>query len=276
MIPMLAPLFQGEWAPFGAGLSCLPPPPGAIRLDRLIAEPEHLAALLRRHAAHLGTDDLRPVSTGWLLDYCWLLLPPFAAAATLLQHRLPLRPDQTWLTADADGHPERLYLAHDGAALPGTAAGTRYGELVYQHLPPLIAALARHGRVPERLLWGNAARRLDAVFEQILLAAAHLPHCRQDADALLHQAAWPDGRTNPFHSPRQRRRLPPGSAAADAATVAELHRECCLCYMLPGQEYCSACPLDPANRRQLAARTANTPLNNRVAGSSSEDRQLPA
>lgn len=245
MIPLLAPLFQGEWAAFGAGLSCAPPPAHAIRLDRLLAEPERLEAVLRLHAAHLGVDDLRPVSTGWLLDYCWMLLPAFAAAATMLRHRLPLAPARTWLAIDADGHPERLHLVHDGHAMPGAPPALRYGELLREHLPPLVAALARQGRVAERLLWGNAARRMDAVFEQILLATGNAAHCAQDADALLHQPLWADGRHNPLHGPRRA-----VSRQVDGVTArVELHRECCLCYMLPQDGYCTACPLAPANRR---------------------------
>ncbi|MES2259409.1 MAG: siderophore-iron reductase FhuF [Pseudomonadota bacterium] len=249
MIPLLAPLFQGDWAPFGAGLSCLPPPAGAVRLDRLLAEPDRLGAILRLHATHLGTQDLRPASTAWLLDYCWMLLPAFTVSATMLQHRLPLRLDQTWLAIDADGHPERLHLADEGQPMPGTPAPERYCELLRHHLPPLIAALARHGRVAERLLWGNAARRVDAVFEQILLAAPLDPRCRADADVLLVQACWPDGHANPLQGPRRGI----DKTVAGAQVHIALHRECCLCYMLPGQEYCTACPLDRANRRLLAA-----------------------
>ena len=244
MIPLLAPLFQGDWAAFGSGLSCLPPPAGAIRLDRLLNDPDRLDAVLRQHARHLGVDDLRPVSTGWLLDYCWMLLPPFAAAATMLRHRLPLAPQQTWLAIDEDGHPQRLYLGHDGHAMPDTPAAERYGELLRSHLPPLVAALARHGRVAERLLWGNAARRLDAVFEQVLLATGNATHCVADANALLHQPFWVDDLPNPLHGPRQVFR----KQVDGLARQIELHRECCLCYMLPQQDYCTACPLAPANR----------------------------
>jgi ferric iron reductase protein FhuF len=252
MIPLLAPLFQGDWAAFGAGLSCAPPPAGAIRLDRLLHEPGRLDAVLRLHARHLGVDDLRPVSTGWLLDYCWMLLPPFAVAATMLHRRLPLAPQQAWLAIDLDGHPERLYLAHDGDAMPDTSTAERYGELLRSHLPPLVAALARHGRVAERLLWGNAARRLDAVFEQILIATGNAGHCAQDAHALLQQPRWADGLPNPLQGPRRIFHQQVGGVA----TRVELHRECCLCYMLPQDGYCTACPLAPANRsvKQAALR----------------------
>lgn len=253
MIPLLAPLFEGEWAAFGDGLSCAPAPPGAVRLDRLLADPQGIPALLGAHGRHLGCEDMRPVSVAWLLDYCWTLLPAFIAAATLLQQRLPLAPSLCWLALDADGHPVRLHLLDDGIALPGTEPAARYGELLRTHLPPLVAALARHGRVAERLLWGNVARRMEAVFEQVLPAAGEAG--RIDAEALLGSACWPDGSPNPLHG-RMR------SISRDAggrATRVVLHRECCLCYLLPEEDYCAACPLAPANRSVRKAAGAKHP-----------------
>jgi ferric iron reductase protein FhuF len=248
MIALLEPLFQGEWAAFGASLSCEPAPADAIGLDRLLADPALLESVLRRHAAYQGCDDMRPVAATWALNYFWMVLPPFVAAATVLQHRFPLAPDAVALTLADDGLPARLYLPHEGWALPASPLAQRYDELVWQHLQPVVRAVARQGRVAERLLWGNATRYLNATLEQILRLTADAAHCRQDRDALLLAPLWPDGRPNPLFGRRRQ-----AERRVDGAVVTlELHRECCLNHMLPAGDYCLACPL-AAQRQEPTA-----------------------
>ncbi len=246
MIALLEPLFQGDWAAYGNGVSCAPAPADAIRLDHLLAQPDRLEHILRLHARHLGSDDLRPVTVAWALDYFWLLMPSFVAAATLLRHRLPMAPEQVALTVDADGHPLHLYLPHQGQAMPDSPVEQRYDEFIWRHVQALIQALAPHGRVALRLLWGNATRYLSAVLDQIMLVE---PACAADRQALLFERSWPDGRPNPLFGPLRSIRKPENGRLVNI----ELHRECCLCYLLPGQEYCSACPLTLENRRLLKA-----------------------
>ncbi|MDC8759693.1 siderophore-iron reductase FhuF [Janthinobacterium fluminis] len=259
MIALLEPLFPGEWAVYGAGLSCEPAPPGAIRLDRLLAEPALLEQLLRSHAEQLGCADPRPVAASWALAYFGMLLPPFAAAATILQHRFPLAPSDVALSVDAAGRPLRLHLPHTGWAMPASPLAARYDELLWLHLQPLIEALARQGRVAARLLWGNATRYLGATLEQIVALSGGAAHCRDDSERLLLRDAWPDGRANPLFGP-----LRQIDKCVDGAVVTlALHRECCLNHMLPGAAYCSACPLLADNLRLLKAAPKNKRLNDK-------------
>lgn len=242
MIPLLEPLFQGNWAAYGETLSCEPAPAGAVGLDRLLAEPALLQGLLLRHAAHLGCQDLRPVVANWALNYFLMLLPPFVAAASVLQHRFPMVPAELALSCHDDGLPARLYLPHQGQFLPGSTLAQRYDELVWLHLEPLIAALAAQGRVASRLLWGNATRYLKDTLDQLQQLTGNPAPLRDDSMQLLSQAHWPDGRANPlFGRLRHAER-----GAAGARSVVTLHRECCLKHMLPGQQHCLACPLASA------------------------------
>jgi ferric iron reductase protein FhuF len=66
-----------------------------------------------------------------------------------------------------------------------------------------------------------------------------------DAEALLRQPTHKDSRPNPlFGRRRVSQRIENGVVAAIS-----LHRQCGLVYRLPGQGYCSACPLAPEHRR---------------------------
>lgn len=65
MIPMLEPLFQGDWAPFDETLCySAEPPAGAVPLAVLIGNPSMLHELIQRQARRWGVEgkDLRALS----------------------------------------------------------------------------------------------------------------------------------------------------------------------------------------------------------------------
>ena len=242
MIPLLQPIFQGDWAPLGEALVCSPaPPPHAIGVAELLREPHRLDAILRRHAQHLGVagHDLRAAASSWSLAYLDVLLPPFVAAASVLQHKLPAHADELSVLLGDDAAPWAFHITHTGHPAPGADTATRFDPLIGAHLAALFAAISRQTRLAGKILWGNLARRLEGIFDQALRLTGDAAHVARDRDHLLHSAHWPDGRTNPLHGPQ---RLVAGYGALPAIT---LHRQCCLCYLLPGQDYCGACPLAP-------------------------------
>jgi ferric iron reductase protein FhuF len=243
VIPLLAPLFQGEWAAYGETLACAPQPPAdAVPVAALLHDAALLDGVLRRHARHLGVQgsDLRAVASAWSLEYLWALLPPVVAAASVLQHGFPVRAEDTAVSLDEDGEPVRFHIAGEGRALPGTSTAARFDGLLWQHLEPLFDAVSRQSRLPRKVLWGNAARYLELILDEALHLTGHAGPVAADSAALLHSAAWPDGRANPLHA-----RLRKVVRIADgAAAPPRLHRQCCLSYLLPGQDYCEACPLD--------------------------------
>lgn len=241
MIPLLEPLFQGVWAPLGEALVCAAEPPAeAVPVHRLIDEPALLEALLRRHALQRGVtgSDLRAAASSWCFAYLDALLPPVVAAASVLQHVFPTAPHEMQVVmGDDDATPRTFHIGHGGAARRGSRCSERLAPLIDLHLAPLFAQIARASRVAPKILWGNLARRLDGLFEQGLALTGHAPHIAQDRDALLSQPLWHDGRPNPL-LPRQR-------PHPQASRTIPLHRQCCLFYCLPGEDYCSACPLQP-------------------------------
>lgn len=247
MIPLLAPIFRGEWAVYGESLACAEQPPAdAVPVAALIADPELLAALLHRHARHrrVRRPDLRPVASAWSMHYLNALLPPVAAAASLLQHGFPMAPSQVWISFADGAVPLRFHITHEGRTLTGTDTAVRYAELLFEHLAPLFEQLTRLTRVAPKILWGNVARYLEPVLEQGLALSGHAPSIAKDLDHLLHQPRW-GCRDNPlFTVPRKVVRMQSGTPVS-----LTLHRQCCLYYLLPEEGYCGVCPLAPEFRK---------------------------
>lgn len=272
MIPVLAPLFQDEWAPYGEGMTCPPhpaPPVDGARhlLPVLMGEPATLRTVLVRHARHLGVagEDLRATAAAWSLDYLWLLLPATIAGACVLRHGLPLDPASCLLDLDAHGAPTRLHLPHEGQALRGDLDSQAHREtLVRSHLSPLFAALRAASGLPLKILWGNAARVLADIFAALSDVARASGdgdgneeaerHVTHQGSAWLTACAWPDGEPNPLwlHGGK-----PPTLLAITSPS--SCHAQCCLRHLLPGLAHCGRCPLTPsASRAALASRQSQS------------------
>lgn len=89
MIPLLSPLFHGDWAAYAEALHCAPEwPAGAVPVTRLLGRDPLFGDTIRRYAAHLNVsgNDLRAAASAWSLDYLWALLPATAAAANFSTH----------------------------------------------------------------------------------------------------------------------------------------------------------------------------------------------
>jgi ferric iron reductase protein FhuF len=261
VIPLLAPIFQGEWAPYGETLACAAhPPPEAVRVADLLADPPRLLALLRLKARTLNMPerDLRAVASAWSMNYLHALLPPVAAAASLLQHGFPVRPEQVWVSLDdADGDPESFHITALGTPRPGTDTAARYDVLLWTHLAPLFALLTQLTRLAPKILWGNAVRYLEPVLEESLRMSGQSPAVAADLKHLLHRPTWPQPcgelRDNPMFMPPRR-----GVRVADrSAPPVTLYRQCCLYYLVPRLGYCGACPLSPEFERERCVSTAD-------------------
>lgn len=249
MIPLLEPLFRGDLAPFGERLQCTPEAPTDALPLRELLEPGTLMAVLRRNARWRCSDgrDLRPIASAWSLEYLSALLPPVIAAATVLEQVFPMGPDEVRVRLDADGNPLSFHIAHLGEAMAGAHATARYAPLLWQHLEPLFEPLSRLTRLAPKILWGNAAREFDVVFEQAL-ALTGLSAIARDWEQLLGDPAWPERPDNPMHGRRRDVRIV-HDGHYDTVT---LYRQCCLYHLLPGENHCGACPLAPEHREAEA------------------------
>ncbi|AON54686.1 iron reductase [Herbaspirillum seropedicae] len=234
VLPILAPLFDQRTAAYAARLVCdASSYAQALPLPALL-EASALDDAVRRHAAHWRSDDLRAAASAWCLDYFAAMLVPAMAAAAVLRHHLPLAAAQLRVVLAPHGGMAQVCLPHAGHPWPQASPPERYEELVWQHLAPVIAALNKRFRTPSAVLWGNAVRYIHAVLQRgVLLALPSQEGLAEDRRLLLDSPLWPDGRTNPLY---HRRAVPP-------AGVDYLHRNCCMYYRLPGEDYCAACPL---------------------------------
>lgn len=253
MIPLLEPLFQGELAPFGERLQCSDPPPADALPATALCEAETLGDLLHRYGSHVwkldagARRDLRPLASTWTLRYLAALVPPVAAAASVLGHVFPVALQDLWIRFDSQGLVRDFHLRGLGQAMPGSATAARYGPLVMDHCAPLFAAMERHTRLPAKVPWSNAARHLEAVLEQAAALAPQQPRTAHDAAQLLHSPHWASQppRANPLYRAPRHVRIARADGECDDVP---LHRECCLYHLLPGDGYCGRCPLDPRHR----------------------------
>lgn len=254
LIPILAPLFQGPLAALADALSLAPAMPAdALPVTRFTDGSSVLDDTLRRYAARLAydSDDLRPVASAWAMAYTGVLLPPACAAASLLRHVFPVAAGQVGVTLAGDGTPTAFHITSDGTPMPGASTAVRYTPLIWHHLLPLFDALSAHTRVPRKILWGNTGRQLLAIFDMAGQVAPGMPHLHADREHLLHSPLWDEAvaagrpaRLNPLHGRDRAVVLRQGGATV----TQQLHRQCCLYYLLPGTGYCDACPLDPRLR----------------------------
>lgn len=231
---------------YAEGLACaLQPPPGALLIHDLVHDAGLLGDVLQRHALHLNVrDDLRAATSAWSLQYLSMLLPPVAAAASVLQHAFPVAAGEIALTLHDTGAPQRFYIGSAGLLLSDDTTMARYCPLVWDHLDPLFAALANLTRLSGKVLWSNAARCLEAIFEQLSAIAPGAPNVAADRNLLLRDPQGLGRRINPLYAPERRRlRLDQGEWRPR-----QVHRHCCLTHRLPGRGACSGCPLSASRR----------------------------
>lgn len=232
MIPLLVPLFRGALAPLGERLQCAPAiPPDAVCVEDLLRPGGPMIEVLRRHARYRNSNgqDLRPVASAWSLDYLNVLLPPVVAAASVLRHVFPMAAEQVWVRLDGNGVPTSFHIRAIGHARPGTGPAPRYACLLQQHLQPLFAVLCSLTRLAPKILWGNAARRLEPIFDQALALAGDTGPVAQDRNHLLFSANWPalhggEPEPNPLFGRRRDVLQHDCSSGTGCATPIRLHR----------------------------------------------------
>ncbi|GLR12217.1 ferric iron reductase FhuF [Chitinimonas prasina] len=222
-----------------------------------LLDPACMAEVLAPYARLHPGAPRRALVSQWSKRYFASLLIPMVPLL-LAGWRMPQAMGALHLRLNAQGEVCAFRYAEVGAPmLAGQAAAERWLPLMDQHLQTLIAALAKHGKVSQRVLWNNLGNLLEAIFGQL----AKLPQpplvLEQDRAFLLENALWPgvdpDGpdRRNPMRHPVHY------VAPLIPEVIAEptrLRRHCCLRHEVPGVVYCATCPhLTALNQTQLHA-----------------------
>ncbi|AVY95830.1 MULTISPECIES: siderophore-iron reductase FhuF [Microvirgula] len=214
----------------------------------MLRDPENIAAAMARYASRHATAPRRALVSQWLKRYLACLLIPQLA---LLQHgwRLPQEISALSLRMGPDGEACAFRYAYVGAPLQDDT--DRWSELLFDHLAPLIAALASHGRLAPRVLWNNLGNLLDAIFSRLPSSS------EADRLFLLEAGHWllPDGSGNTLRNPMRYpvRHIAPLLPEV-RTTPTRLRRLCCLRHEIPGMVYCASCPhLEHLDRTELHA-----------------------
>jgi Ferric iron reductase FhuF-like transporter/FhuF 2Fe-2S C-terminal domain len=222
---------------------------GWVPADRLARDPAGLQEALDEIGASLKTDRADVCAAQLLELWTWLVAAP-AAAGIVVGSRLPdvssgnvlLRPRgglADWraglrttrfhaLPSDPEaGHPDARAASDQRDLLRRLQA-----MLVQEHLGPLVAALNRIGRRPERALWRGAADRVAGAF----LWIGEQLGARERSYALARDAV---GSAPPLGAKVRTQRV--GSGAQE--TRVHLRAGCCLYYRAPAAAKCIGCPL---------------------------------
>lgn len=234
-------LFHGVLEPYRETLVLRAPDRRAVpaadlldgaRFDRLV-EP-----FLERHAGA----DRRAVVSLWTQWYFAALVVPAVGVILRTGRELPLGVrDVDVLLAEDDHRPTGFRLPHGG----GVASPPRgpddafapFRTLVWDHLAPLVEAVAAGSGLATGLLWSNAGTYFDWAVHELGVDEGATSAVVGAGRRLLDAATWPNGRENPLHEPVVRGE---GHAAASSGR----RRVCCLRYLVPGFERCEGrCPL---------------------------------
>ena len=186
--------------------------------------------------------------------------------AYLAERRVPcLDPAHTTVDWDGGDVPGRLTTCGAFTALAGdpaahlaariaddddALAASLHASLV-EAVAPLVAALARHGPLRERVLWLSAS---DTIAGGILWLGELLGRedvAAHDAERLLRAPG------SPLASPRSAIRT---YTCGDASRTVHVRASCCLSWRLDGGTWCSTCPVldEPARERLVVAGMAAT------------------
>ncbi|MGW5359828.1 (2Fe-2S)-binding protein [Actinopolymorpha pittospori] len=205
-------------------------------LAQLYAGHPALRAHLARVAERLGTSELRVAGSIFFQGMAARLWSPVLAVALLDRRVLVLDAALTWPDLAAPGVPLRTAgaSAADSGRSPDIAALAPEvaDATVTAHLTPLLDAVRREVRLPDALLWGNAA---SALLGTLGVLARARPALAEPAAALAVALLG----------------LPPldGTGTLDPAGEDAPGRfvrsTCCLYYRVPGGGFCGDCALLP-------------------------------
>lgn len=228
---VLPPALAGNYAYVNACLWPSPGPGGGMFGVELVES--RLGEVVGRFAALHPGCDRRPVVSMWFQIYVAALLPPLVAADRFAGVALPVGLDEVRVLLGEDGICTGFVLL-PGGPVRGDAFH-RFAPVLFDHVEPLIEALAVGMRISRRLLWANVADSLHAIAAVAEHLPGAVPEAAADIDRLLTARLWPDGRRNPLAG--HTRYLPTDHEHRERA-----RRVCCLRHMLPDFETCPACP----------------------------------
>ncbi|WP_420722927.1 siderophore-iron reductase FhuF [Hwanghaeella sp. LZ110] len=239
----LATVCIGRFEPYRhkLAISTLNAPGLVSGLD--LVSPEHLDRTLAFLAKEQECDDPRVLASLWTRLYGDVVIPAVLVANLMFRRDLPIALDRIRFAVDAEGKPSRIVLADAGGMLTTESTPTeRFKTLVNGNLGPVVDAIARHGSVSPRMLWGNLASYFEWTAHVLIVFFDQPPEPFEPLEALLNahdHLAGPmrdlvEALSPPGHDPRGR----------DPRGL-RWRRVCCIRYLIPAlsDAYCINCPI---------------------------------
>lgn len=231
----------GEYECFAGGLAAPDDPRPSVTSDALLDDGMRVA-IEGRFARRFGTFDARAVHSIWMKWYLNVFLPPVLLADILLARKVPVMLEQTRFIIADDGRISAAVVSGEGQDTTDVDPFVRFESLIFGHFKPLIDIWSARTEVTSRVYWSNVGNTFEAMLRRIEQVSGTSPRLQQ-AQRLLGEANWPDGRPNPLfdavhyvmagEQPERRRRV------------------CCLQYLLPDRRFCKACPIEEARHNPV-------------------------
>ncbi|GAU85571.1 siderophore-iron reductase FhuF [Bosea sp. BIWAKO-01] len=235
-IPVFAPLFSGELAPYGdrfvLAADAPAPSPG-----RDLGDATRLAELLALYSRQCPGGDRRAIASLWSKQHFATLLPPYLAFALMAQRAVDIDLAAIGCTFGPDGTTRHIHLHGIGSNAIPADEGPRFMPLIQGHIEPMVLALSAAAGISRKVVWSNAGNMFEFVLRRIERAIG-VNDAVAEALSFLESARLPNGKPNPLFKPV--------SYADPADGSGRQRRVCCIRYLVPGRSYCSTCPLPAA------------------------------
>jgi ferric iron reductase protein FhuF len=191
------------------------------------------ARIHARFSQRFDAFEERATHSIWMKWYLNTFLPPVLLTDVLLARMLPVALDQMRFILSDDGRVSAVQIDGTSIDSTGTDPFTRFAPLIFDHFEPLITMWSARTDVTRRVYWSNVGNTFEAMLRRIESTAGMTLRLRE-AQRLLEEPMWPDGRINPL------------AGAVTYENDIRLRRICCLQYMLPDRRFCKACPIEEA------------------------------
>jgi cobalamin transport system ATP-binding protein len=214
------------------------PDGGWLLCDRLVADAEHLAAVVAGTAAARGTDRDDVAMSLFVQGYVFRIATVAVGSWVLADAVIDVDPATTAI-ALGRGRPNAVRLAPATTIASTADVATLHMALIDRHLAPLVDTAHAACRVGAALLWGNVAASCAAAFSAFAGAgslAARRADIADRAEAFF-AAARPEVRGA-------------GVVVRVGDRFAWERRSCCLWYRTDSGFMCEDCSLRPAEEHQ--------------------------
>lgn len=200
-----------------------------------------LAGYGRRH----GQDaPLAAVAGEWSKQYFAKIMRPVAAAAIMLDWRMPFSPENISIDLGHEGDIVSLGLSSFGGPVAATSAEDRFDFLIRNNVAAIIHSVAEASGLSRNVLWSNAGNVLEGIVSSDAARVQHPADGFIDAVELLETPVFTDGTRNPLYRPIV--------YPVVCGRPKRLRRVCCIRYLLDALDYCTTCPCPGRSQRLLS------------------------